>query len=196
MKKTTDIDSSKAWETFISTGNEESFSLIYNDHFNLLYYVGLKYTCNRQIIEDSIQNIFVYLLKKRKKLNLVINVKAYLLKCFRRQLFLDIKEQKRFSSAGRLSDNQFDDYQGAEQAISEKEESNRLKIVIKRSLVNLSARQQEIIYLRYDCELSYEEISDILEIAVDSCYKSVYRSLKTMRTDIEETVTKCADCFF
>ncbi len=195
MERTTDTDSSDAWRIFILTGCEKNFSLIYHRHFNLLYYVGLKYTSNRQIIEDSIQNVFVYLLKKRSKLNLVINVKAYLLKSFRRQLFLDLKKQSRFSFTGQLNENQFEYFNGAEQVISEKEELNRLKRVIKKSLVNLSAKQREIIYLRYDCELSYEEISDILEISVDSCYKSVYRSMKIMRTDIEHIFTRCVDFF-
>lgn len=196
MKKTTDIDNRDAWKIFISTGCEKSFSVIYYNHFDLLYYVGLKYTSNRQIIEDSIQNIFVYLLKKRKNLNLVTNVKAYLLKSFRRQLFLDLKKQSRFSFSDQLTETQFNYFNGTEQSISEKEELNILKRAIKKSMKNLSAKQQEIIYLRYDCDLSYEEISNILEISVDSCYKSVYRSIKIMKTSIEQMITTHVDLFF
>ena len=195
MKKKTDTDSSDAWKIFILTGCDKSFSRIYHHHFDLLYHIGMKYTSNTQLIEDSIHNVFVYLLKKRKSLTDVTNVKAYLVKSFKRQLLVDLKKQSRFSFTGQLSENQFGYFNGTEQVISEKEELDELKIAIKKSLINLSARQREIIYLRYDCELSYEEISEIREISIDACYKSVYRSLKIMKTALEQMVTPRVNVF-
>jgi RNA polymerase sigma factor (sigma-70 family) len=195
MSKTTGFDNRNAWKNFISTGCDKSFSKIYHNHFDLLYYIGMKYTSNTQLIEDSIQNVFVYLLKKRKSLTDVTNVKAYLVKSFRRQLLLDLRKQSRFSFSNQLFENQFDYFNGTEQTISEREELNELKRAMKKSLTNLSARQQEIIYLRYDCELSYEEISNIMEISVDSCYKSVYRSIRILKTSIEQTIAKGVNLF-
>lgn len=192
-QETTPYDNGNAWQAFVSSGCDKSFSRIYHDHFDLLYYIGLKYTSNTQIIEDSIQNIFVYLLKKRKSLNEVTNVKAYLVKSFRRQLLLDLKKQSRFWLSDQIPEERFEYFDGTEQAISEKEEADELKQVMRKSLAKLSPRQQEIIYLRYDCELSYEDIANILEISVDSCYKSVYRSVRLLKTSIEQLVTKGAD---
>lgn len=196
MKKTINADSCDAWKIFILTGCDKSFSKIYHNHFDLLYYIGMKYTSNTQLIEDSIHNVFVYLLKKRKSLTDVMNVKAYLVKSFRRQLLVDLGKQSRFSFIGHLSENQFGYFNGTEQLISEREELHELKIAIRKSLINLSARQREIIYLRYDCELSYEEISEIREISIDACYKSVYRSLKIMKQTLEQMVTPRVDAFF
>ncbi len=51
---------------------------------------------------------------------------------------------------------------------------------------HLSEKQKEVLYLRFKCELPYTEISDILGIAVDSCQKLVYRSLKALREDFEK----------
>ena len=159
-------------------------------NYDVLYYVGLKYTSDIQVVEDSIQNVFVYLLKNRKKLKPVANVRGYLLKSFRRQLFLDLKKQKRLFLSDQMTETQFDYFSGTEQNVSEVNEPNELHNALKMSLGKLSARQQEIIYLRYDCDLSYEEISGILEITVESCYKSVYRSVKTIKADIEQLLTK------
>lgn len=83
MKSATDINFSEAWELFISKGNDEAFSMIYFNHYDLLYYIGLKYSSDIQIIEDSIQNIFTYLLKNRNKL------KKFEYKLFK--LFLKVK---------------------------------------------------------------------------------------------------------
>ena len=190
MNISSDIDYSATWNIFTSNGNEDAFSMIYHGHYNLLYYVGLKYTSDIQVVEDSIQNVFVNLLKNRTKLNPVINVRGFLLKSFRRQLFLDLKKQKKLSLIGQITESQFDYFNGTEENLYEKDEPDELQRALKRSLLKLSDRQKEIIYLRYDCDLSYEEISSILEISVESCYQSVYRSIKTMKLDIEQMLSK------
>lgn len=190
MRISNDIDFSTTWNHFTSNGNEEAFSKVYNGHYNLLYYVGLKYTPDKQVVEDAIQNIFVNLLKNRTKLSLVNNVRGFLLKSFRRQLFLDLKKQKKLSLFGQMTEAPFDYFNGTEQNLYEKDEPDELQIALKKSLLNLSDRQKEIIYLRYDCDLSYEEISGILEISVESCYQSVYRSVKTLKVDIEQRLLK------
>lgn len=185
MRNTNYIDPSDAWKNFVSTGDETYLSELYYVHFDLLYAVGTRYTSDRQIIEDSIQNIFVNLLKKRTKLPQVTKVRAYIIKSFRRQLFLDLKKQKRLSFPEELPENQFEYHPSAEHNILKQDAHTEILAALKKSLGNLSPKQQEIIYLRFDCDLSYEEISTILEISVDSCYKSVYRAIKIVKSDIE-----------
>jgi RNA polymerase sigma factor (sigma-70 family) len=190
MNISSDVDYGITWNIFTSNGNEDAFSMIYHGHYDLLYYVGLKYTSDIQVVEDSIQNVFVNLLKNRTKLNPVINVRGFLLKSFRRQLFLDLKKQKKFSLIGKVTEAQFDYFNGTKENLYGKDEPDELQRALKRSLLKLSDKQKEIIYLRYDCDLTYEEISDILEISVESCYQSVYRSIKTIKVDIEQMLKK------
>lgn len=185
MRDTNYIDPSDAWNHFVSTGDEGHFSALYFAHFDLLYTIGRRYTSDTQVIEDSIQNVFVYLLKNRTKIKLVTKVRSYLIISFRHQLFLDLKKQKRLALSEELPENQFDYYPSVEHSILKQDEHNEILEALKKSLKNLPPKQQEIIYLRYDCDLSYEEISAILEISVDSCYKSVYRAIKAVKTDIE-----------
>lgn len=92
--------------------------------------------------------------------------------------------------------SQFDYFNGTEHAIFEKEEVAEIHHTLQKSLQKLSTKQQEIIYLRFDCELSYEEISNILDISVDSCYKSIYRSIKAIKADIEQSNLSPQNLFF
>ena len=193
MKISNAIDYSELWELFLSTGNEEVFSVIYKHNYDILYCVGLKYTSDIQAIEDSIQNVFIYLLKSRSKLKQVMNLKAYLVKSFRNQLFHDLKKQKRLSFPDQLLENGFDYFNSTEESILEKEELNELQSALRNSIVKLSPKQQEMIYLRFDCDLSYEQISGILDISVESCYKSVYRSIKAVKTGIDQMLEKSND---
>lgn len=192
MNIVSNIDFSDKWDLFTLNGDEDAFSTIYYGHYDLLYYVGLKYTNDIQIVEDSIQDVFVNLLKNRTKLNPVNNVRGFLLKSFRRQLFLDLKKQKK----NQLNETHFDYFNGTEGNLYEKDEPNEFQVALKRSLLKLSDRQKEIIYLRYDSDLSYEEISAILEISVESCYQSVYRSIKTIRVEIEQMLSQGMNFFF
>lgn len=185
MKGSKLIDYNGLWAKFISIGSEESFSLIYIENYDFLYYYGLKFTSDIQIIEDSIQNIFSYFWKTKKKLKPVTNIRSFLLVSFRRQLLLDLKKQKRILAPDHLKENLSEQFNSIEQDILEKDEMNELQAAIKKSLKNLTVKQQEIIYLRYDCELNYDEIALMLEISVDSCYKSVYRSIKSIKASIE-----------
>ena len=191
-----DLTNNETWDLFITKGSEKAFSRIYHDHYKLLYYIGLKYTTHNQIIEDSIQNVFVYLLRNREKLSPVSNIRAYLVKSFRNQLSHDLKKQNRLAPTEQLSDSQFDYFNGTEHAIFEKEEVAEIHHTLQKSLQKLSTKQQEIIYLRFDCELSYEEISNILDISVDSCYKSIYRSIKAIKADIEQSNLSPQNLFF
>jgi len=181
---------SETWELFILKGNEIAFSRIYFDHYDLLYHYGIKYTSDKYIVEDSIQNVFSYLLKIRKSLRPVNNVRSYLLKSFRNQLFLDLKKQSKLSFPDQMPEHKSDLSNNIEQDITENETKSELNTAVKKCLSKLSDRQQEIIYLRYDCDLSYEEIATMLQISVDSCYKSVYRSIKTIRSEIEGAYPK------
>lgn len=185
MNKENNIEDIDTWNLFTTQRNNKAFSDIYHKYFKTLYYFGLKYTADIPVIEDSIQNLFIYILKNHKKLKLVKNVRFYLIKSFRNQLFREMGKQKRLFHSDQFLDIQFEYFNNIESNIIEKEENDLLKQTLKQSLKKLSTRQQEIIYLRFDNGLSYEEISEILEISVDSCYKLIYRSIKSLKADIE-----------
>jgi RNA polymerase sigma factor (sigma-70 family) len=177
---------SAIWESFISHDNREALSSIYFDHYDQLYNFGLKHTTDKHIVEDSIQNTFSYFLSVRKKLGLVRNVPGYLFMSFRRQLFLDLKKQKKTLVTEKIANNNFEYFSNPEQDLAEQEDENQLRSVVKECINRLSAKQQEIIYLRYECDLSYEDISAMLDITVESCHKSIYRSLKAIRTEAQK----------
>jgi len=187
MNKLLKIDYSVVWEKFVKMGNDDSLSQIYYDHYDLLFNYGLKYTSDLQIVEDSIQNIFGYFLKIRKSLSLVNNVTGYLFMSFRRQLFLDLKERsKSFEFHKKITDKKFTCFINPEQELSDLEDENQLRSIIKECIAKLSTKQQEIIYLKYDCDLSYADIAVMLEITVESCHKQVYRAIKSIRIEAEK----------
>ncbi len=195
MKALSESDYSKMWDNFRLDGSQEALSLIYFEHFDFLYDFALKYTTDRTLIEDCIQNVFDYLLKKRKKLNPVSNLRFYLLQAFRRELFSQLHKKKKLSLSGQIpeSTDQFT-YNGAEVQMDNEERDQMIQMV-QKSIEKLGSKQQEIIYLRFNQELDYPEIAKMLDISVDSCYKSVYRSIKFIKEDIEKEVGEHLNLF-
>ena len=185
MRKSEIKDYNAVWSLFIADGNQEALGLIYFSHYDLLYNFGLQYTNDNQIIEDAIQDIFSYFLKSAGNLSPVKNLKAFLLQSFRHQLIFNLKIRNRFNSSNELQENKLEGHEPEVDGVFEKEWSNRLGKTIRKCIEKLSEKQKEAIFLRFQSELSYDEIATILGITVDSCYKLVYRSLKELRQEVE-----------
>ena len=186
MKTQDNNDYRAIWDSFIVNGNQEAIGMIYYGHYDLLYNFGLKYTRDVQIIEDSIQNIFGYFLKSGSKLSPVKNFRGFLLQSFRHQLLSDIKKRNRVFRLNNFKGENSDCHEPEVNEIFEREWSRRLRLKLGICMEHLTVKQKEILYLRFQCELSYDEIAAMLDITVDSCYKLVYRSLKELRLDLEK----------
>lgn len=177
----------KLWEMFISQNNQESLSIIYKDHFDLLYNFGFKYTSCTDAIENSIQNIFGYFLKKSKKLGPVNNMSGYLIQCFRHELYLALKKQKKTVLFQTFPEGYFN-HDNAQKENESEENRDQLHQTMMAIIKKLNPRQQKIINLRFIERYSYKEISGMLNISVDSCYKSVYRSVISIRNEAERVL--------
>ncbi|WP_321290491.1 sigma-70 family RNA polymerase sigma factor [uncultured Sunxiuqinia sp.] len=189
-------DHSEGWDLFITNGSKNAFCEIYYGYFDIMFRFGMKYTNDSQIIEDSIQNLFIYLLNNRKKLTPVKNLKSYLLKSFRNQLIKDLKKQKSLVTLEQIIESQVEYFSSTEQTIIENEELNKRKAILRKCMGELKPKQQELIHLRFDCEMSYQEIADILEINVDACYKSIYRLIKLIKSEVVKAKGINKDFFF
>jgi len=174
------------WNQFIINGNIDALSRIYLHYYDQLFTYGWKLSYDKQTVEDAIQSMFINLIKVRKRIGVVKNITGYLIITFRRQLFLDINKQKRTILTGFFPKERFDYFKSSGQDISDKEDLEHIYSTIKKCIGKLTDKQQEIIYLRFESEISYEEISKMLNISVDSCYKSIYRTIKLIRSEAEK----------
>ena len=173
-----------------------ALAVIYEDNFDLLYSYGRKFSREESIIEDAIQNIFANLIRSREKLGQLNNVQQYLMAAHRNELIELISKKKNTLSSDILPDILFKPEYSVEEEIIEKEGQVRLGKFLKKSLEKLTAHQQEVLYLKYDTGLSYEEISQILNISVESCRTAIYRSIKIIKTEVEMLNQKKIQLFF
>ena len=200
MKALKEINSQKTyqmeWNAFRTDGNMNALSVIYEDNFDLLLNYGRKFCHEESVIEDAIQNIFTNLIRNREKIGEINNVKHYLIIAHRNEIFELISKSRNTIIFENLPDIVFKPEYSVEEEIVEKEGHTRLKKFLKDSLLKLTSHQQEVLYLKYEVGLSYEDISKTLNISVESCRTAIYRSIKSIRADVESLNKSNIQIFF
>lgn len=64
----------------------QTLEVSYKQYYNLLYNYGMKLICNPDLVQDFIQDIFIKL-HKREEINLITNLKVYLLHAMRNTVY-------------------------------------------------------------------------------------------------------------
>lgn len=173
------VGDSKIWDCF-REGDDLALSLIYSMYAKSLYQYGLKFTGNRDIVEDVIHDLFVDLIRNRKTIGETSNIQFYLLKSFRRKLVRQLRGEMRYSD-NLSAETTFEVHYSAEaEFISEETRNSQLKR-LNEAIQQLSPRQKEAIYLKFQKELDYDEISELLGMGVEACRNLIYRAIKSLR---------------
>jgi len=128
-----------------------------------------------------VQNVFTYLLQRRRQLPTPQSVKYYLLRCVRNELLKLLKRHRRELSGQELFDTVLQLEPAAQTPALEVCLQKEQLSVLQHYINQLPNRQKEVIYLRFFHGLSYEEIAAIMEIDQKSAYKTVYKALDTLR---------------
>ena len=155
--------------------------LVYKHRENLLRYAQ-KMTSDRSLSEDFVQDIYLKLWQARKSLDKIKNPKAWCLKLLRNRILDHFRSQpykktvqlEQFNPSAHLDERQEIDY------------SLQIKR-IEELLKKLPPKQQSCFTLREKEGMTYEEISQIMEISIDQVKINIYRARKKLRTSLESS---------
>lgn len=175
------------WNAFRG-GNENAYAKIYEKYAKAMYAYGIRFTNNYELIEDSIHDIFVKLYNDRKKLPEINNIKFYLFVSLKNILFNKKSELKRTFSLDLLEVPLPSPTYTVEEKIIFEEQVAEYKNVL--SFINsiLSTRQRQVIYYKYVEQLSYKEISTIMDINIQSAKNMSQIALKKIRANFPDSI--------
>jgi RNA polymerase sigma factor (sigma-70 family) len=168
--------------------------LLYNTYAKSLYQYGLKFTSKIELIEDSIQDLFVRIFNSGESFVKDMNVKSYLFKSFRNNLFRMLEKEKRYFY-NETDKHCFDITFSIEDRIMANEEDLLRKKKLMDGIGRLTSKQKEIIYLRYTRGLDYDEISDILSMEIESCRNVNYHAIKALRNELNSAAMEQSNYF-
>jgi RNA polymerase sigma factor (sigma-70 family) len=168
------------WGKFLE-GDKDALSVLFKSIFDDLYGYGMRLTRNTEIVNDSIQDLFLKLWKNRLNLQQVEIVRPYLLKALRRQMISNLRWSKRYINMEEVSDDFFEiEYSHEDFLVKEQtdKESNEKLVAL---LNQLTGRQKEAIYLRYFQGCDFETVSEIMTMNVQSVRNTIHRGLLSLR---------------
>jgi len=174
------------WNDFIQ-GNEEAFRVIYSSHVQSLFKYGCNFTNDEALIKDCIHDVFIDLSKYRSGLGATNHIKLYLFKSLKRKIISSLGEKKIFGSVDQeklpfhysvsvedeLIDNEFEQQQYQQ---------------LEKALSALTPRQREAIYLKFVSDLSYEELSNVMQLNYQSARNLVFRGLEKLRESFPKSL--------
>ena len=171
----------------ICQGNRRSFEAFYNTYARTLYDYGLKFTAKTTLIEDAIQELFIRIFEYNGSLNPKGNVLPYLFKSFRNNLFRMMAREDKYSNK-EPEEYSFDVTFSIEHKIMANEQELQWKNQLVRGISKLTSRQKEVIFLRYTEGLSYNEISKILDLEIESCRNANCKAISVLRSEFKAAV--------
>jgi RNA polymerase sigma factor (sigma-70 family) len=178
--KANKINDLELWQAFKS-GDKEAFSIIYKENIDDLLSYGYRITSDRQLIRDSIQDLFLNLWQTRLNLNDTDSIRFYLYRSLRNKIVGDIRKNNHTKID---SSNLFEDIIGAlsiEDDLIESEQLSEQLLKLKRAIQQLPKRQQEIIQLRYYHDFSFDEIAEMMQINNQSVRNLLHRAITELR---------------
>jgi RNA polymerase sigma factor (sigma-70 family) len=168
------------WKSFLE-GNKEAIGTIFLLVHDDLYRYGLKLAGNSNLVEDSIQDLFLQLWKNRQNLKPVDNLKPYLFKSFRNHMIDNLELRNPVMHIESDFEHPFEVTFSHEDFIIRQQVSEENLQKITDALNNLTSRQREAIYLRFFEELDFDTIAIIMDMNVQSVRNTLHRGLQSLR---------------
>ncbi|MFD1140904.1 RNA polymerase sigma factor [Larkinella insperata] len=146
------------WQQFCED-DKTAFSEIAELNYSALYHYGTRFTADRDLIKDCLQDLLLEIWEKRHSLSNVMAIKPYLFQSLRNNLLRRIRKQSCFSD---IHDDDVQDDFSPELNWIIQETDQLTSHRLKQAIDSLPKRQKEALYLRYYEDLSYEEIATVM----------------------------------
>lgn len=170
-------------------GDEKAFSILFKKHYSHLVRYGNSFIPFPEKVQDCVQDVFTDIWIYRNKLNESVVVKAYLLSCVRKRITRLQERDHIFRLSTSVDSIKFlFDFSIEHHLISD--EITATKISHLNRLINdLPSRQKEALYLRYNQNLSVEQIANTLDVNYQSANNLLHRALLCLRKDWKENIS-------
>lgn len=172
------------WEKF-RNGDREAFKTIYSEFIDSLFAYGSKITYDKELLKDAIQDLFIDIYTYGSKLRQPELLEFYLFKSLKRNIIKKSKETQRFTSTKELLEKFNLEFTIEEEVFGD--DSDKKLLALQKEISNLNSQKKELLFLKFNSGLNYEEIGKILDIKPDTAKKQVHRLLKHIREKLDTT---------
>ena len=165
-------------------GDHQAIREMYVQSYDKLIQYGRALDYDKNLIHDTIQDLFIWLIKHPEKIQGINNVHTYLFKCLRQNMHTYLKRRKKKEENAEKYHKSFSQEANAESKLIHAENLDLQSTWLVSQLNQLPPKQKEVIYLRFYEGLSYDEMADILSVSNQVVRNSVFRAIKKLRKNV------------
>ena len=161
--------------------NVSGLQEIYNRNIKLLRSYGNRLATDTMLVDDCIHDLFLYIWQKRATIQCRDHEEAaYLCLSLRREIFRKLKKDQHSDIPFQYFSEDNND-NGIESRIITDEYQLEVSSRLNNAINQLSHRQKEVLYLKFNQGLEYEQISQLMEISYQSCRNLIFRAITELR---------------
>ena len=173
------------WIAF-QNGDREAFASIYRKYIDELLSYGYRVTSDRQLIRDSVQDLFLHIWLRRNHLAVTDSIKFYLFRSLRNRIIRNLeKHPERFHADIGLVTDMAEEGNAFETAIFGTDGCSDSYEKLADAVNRLSPRQREAVQLRYLHGFSLDEIAEMMQMNNQSVRNLLHRAIIQLRLFFE-----------
>jgi len=164
----------------VKTRSEDAFYEIYSCYFDYLMLIGVKKGFETAQIEDTINDIFLYLWEHSERLSAIKHHHNYILTIFLRKLYR--KPRIQFDETLSLEDvAHLASLPSVEEVFIASQEMHLTDQKIRMAVDKLPEKQRKLLYQKFFLGLSYAEIAQANNVSVNTVYNTIYKAMANIR---------------
>lgn len=164
----------------VQAGDKEKFGLLMERYNQKLSRYGRKFLSNKDNIEDIVQDVFISSFQNINSFDVSLKFSSWIYRIAHNAFVNGLKKKQRSFIPHFDFDLFLSHHVEEDPAIAERERKE-MKKIIEIGLDKLKPKYREAIVLHYLEELSYKEISDVLEVPIGTVGIRVMRGREELK---------------
>jgi RNA polymerase sigma-70 factor (ECF subfamily) len=160
----------------LAAGEPDAFATLYGRLGGPLYRFARVMLRDRAGAEDAVHDLFVQLVQRRDQLRVVQDLEAYVFAMLRYNILHRVKKHRREQQA-------MEGWTPAPAAAP----NVAADIELEQALAKLPVIQRELIALKFDGELTFAQIADVLQISPNTAASRYRYALEKLRSYLDVT---------
>jgi RNA polymerase sigma-70 factor, ECF subfamily len=162
----------------LAAGDSCAFGVLYDRLAGRLYRVAIGMLGRREDAEDAVQEVFVSLVRSRKRLAEVRDLEAYLFASLRRAAGRCAQRRSRLRIASETV---------LQDAVARPEPHPRTGRCeeLRRAMESLPPEQREVVVLKIDGELTFAQIGEVMDTSANTAASRYRYALEKLRELVE-----------
>lgn len=176
------LSDKELWNLLLD-GDDRAYECIYFHFVSDLYNYGVTICNSKSLLKDLIQDLFLEIWNRRNNLSATDNIKFYLFKALKYKVHHALKtELKKAHQQNNLEGLQWD--LSIEDKMINQQVAEEKKDKLLAAFHKLPDRQKEVLNLIYFENMTYEQVSELMDINISSVYTLTWKAISALKKNL------------